>query len=718
MKKKAIEKIPYLKLPRVSRKRAVEHVAVSDVREIDHVPHLIIEVYRNKKECKEIPVCRIVITEKDFGTYFPESGEWVRKKIVRNTWDDYGLIWTDERVGKTVNVMAEGNILHSESDLKRIRKFLKDDTASEEGGWWEAVDWKQRNILLEERNAKESRRRERRKRNLRERQDNTPELPEEEIIEYADVCFFRKEHRLYYKKNGARATIACSNCGEITDGRWKPGQSFESQFERKVEEPRQGAYGTCQRCKVRGKYVPQGKARDTQYESKHLFLGQKYKGSGMVFRYIKTQKEWRVEVALGDKDLEILGAYEKVRCVEMARAYFEPGKKLQKDYRKYDSYSGKNFWDDCNLAGPQNITIRAAQIMPETYENMKGTFLQYSALKEYQGVKGELNPLDYLERYIQTPQIEMLVKLGLTKVVDQLVKCRYGIVADVDANRVDAFLGIRRERTRQLMRHQGEQGILNVMQAEKRLGKKWTEEQVEWLAEIDLSGEITWLSEYMGVQKLLNQVSKYAGCGYGTMCGQAEEKLRQTATTYLDYLNMRKKLGYDMQNTVYLFPKNLGQAHMKMVTEQNKAETERRIEEAERAFPLIRKRYGQLRKRFYFRDEEFMIRPARSAREIVMEGRILHHCVGDDRYLNKHNGGRSVILLLRSREEPKVPYITVEIDPETLRIEQWYGAWDKKPDRERVQGWLDNYVDRLKCGGTAAGQEAGNGMEQRVLVYA
>lgn len=81
---------------------------------------------------------------------------------------------------------------------------------------------------------------------------------------------------------------------------------------------------------------------------------------------------------------------------------------------------------------------------------MKGTMFRYSALQEYAKNVREVNPIEYLERYSQTPQIEVLVKLGLTDVVEKLVKCYYGIVADKNARRPDQFLGIRKERVKQL----------------------------------------------------------------------------------------------------------------------------------------------------------------------------------------------------------------------------------------------------------------------------
>ena len=120
-------------------------------------------------------------------------------------------------------------------------------------------------------------------------------------------------------------------------------------------------------------------------------------------------------------------------------------------------------------------------------------------------------------------------------------------------------------------------------------------------------------------------------------------------------------------------------------------------------YPNIKKQYRKLRKRYFYEDENLLIRPARSAEEIVMEGRLLHHCVGGDNYLGKHDRGATYILMVRKQSDPENPYITVEIDTKIDRIIQWYGTHDKKPDEKNMQRWLDSYITRLKCGALAAG---------------
>ncbi len=730
MKKKAIEKIPFMGLQKLSRKKTVKYIGRTAVKVIGGERHLFLEVYRNIKTEKSVPAARIVMTKKDFGTWTPDDG-WSRCRIVGTTWSREALIWNvdfDKRISRRGGAMEE-NILETEDDLKRIKKFCdgydrKYISQWKDNNWWEYIDDREREIVTDERNRARSRKYERRQQALNERQENTPELSEKKILKYADEKIFKDRHYLYYKKRGSRADVACSKCGGVTTGiRWRPGISYESQFEKTIEEPQSGAYGTCPMCGVRGIYHPQGRAKILYERKDHIFIGQKYKETGMVIRYFDVFKNWKLEQAAGEKGPEMVGAYEKVEATEVARGYFEDGKKMQIDYHKHDPWRGGYFWDDCNLSGMGNINIQKGQIMPETWEEMKGTILQYSAMKTYQqqeeGKGNEINPIDYAERYLRTPQIEMLTKMGLTKVVRELVSCHYGIVEDVNANRVDAFFGIRKQRVKQLIEKEGDANFLKVMQMEKRMEQSWTDEQVEQLVEIGIeSRQIMIAMEHMSIQKLLNHISKYAGCEYGTMCGIAIGRLIATTQTYFDYLEMRRALGYDLNNTVYLFPRNLSAAHAKMIQEHNKTEADRRLQEVAIMYPLIKKNYRRLRKAFYYEDESFLIRPARNAEEIVMEGRILHHCVGGDNYLRKHNEGTTTILFLRTVEEADVPYITVEIDPKSLHILQWYGAHDKKPDKKNMDRWLNAYITRLKCQRDGTLQEAAAEAAMPLLAYA
>lgn len=698
MKKKAIEKIPYFGLKKTSRKKDVKYIGVTAIKIIGNEKHLFLEMYRNQAGMEREPLVRIVLTKKDFGTYWPKKEKWTRQKIEPDSCDGR-VIWAEQSY--TWEQEKKENILQSIADLEKIKKFCTATVYNEER-WWEYIRKHENDIVLTKRRSREHRAYMRRQEALADRITHTKELPEKEILDRADRLYFHDQHYLYYKKHGCWAHIACSKCGGVTDARWKNGISYESQFQRWVEEPREGNYGTCPMCGARGEYKCQGKAKSTHSKVMHVFLGQKYKKTGMVIRYVEVEKKWMLGFVCGEKGPEMYNACEELSGVEIARAYFEPGKKVQRDYHKHSQLTGKDFWDDCNLSGPAYISISDGLIMPETYEEMKGTVFQYSALQEYAQSVRKFNPVDYLERYCQIPQIEVLTKLRLIEVVKMLVKCYCGIIADENASRPDEFLGIRKERVKQLIQKKGDIQFLKVAQMEKRLKQTWTDEQIEHLTETGLDQtRVELATRYMTLQKLLNRIEKYAGCKYRTRCSSASEKIKHIATIYTDYLSMRQNLGYDLSNTVYQQPRDLETAHTKMVMETNKEEQDKHLKEVAEKYPEIRSAYRKLRNRYFYEDDNYVIRPAKSAEEIVMEGRLLHHCVGGANYLSRHNTGQSYILMLRFKQELDIPYITVEIDAQNPRILQWYGDKDKKPDAKNMQAWLDAWLERLKAGALA-----------------
>lgn len=359
MKKKAIEKIPYFGLKETSRKKAVKYIGVTGVKIVGHERHLFLEIYRNKKKLKDTPVVRIVTTKKDFGTYYPEKDTWTREKIeAERGWGR--LIWQQNGDASGWQQIEKESLLQSAEDLERLKKFCKGNVWNE-NRWWEYIYNLQDDIVTTARRNREHKVYMRRQEALADRMAHTKELPEKEILERADRLYFHNQHYLYYKKHGCWAHIACSKCGGVTDARWKSGISYESQFQRWTEEPREGHYGTCPMCGARGEYKCQGKAKGTHDKYIYLFLGQKYKENGMVMRYVEVGKKWTLGFICGDKGPEMYNASEELSGVEIARAYFEPGKKVQIDYHKHNPYMGKDFWDDCNLYGMANIPNHSAE---------------------------------------------------------------------------------------------------------------------------------------------------------------------------------------------------------------------------------------------------------------------------------------------------------------------------------------------------------------------
>lgn len=138
MKKKAIEKIPYLTLPNVSRKKGVEYIGVTACKTVGSERHLFLEVYRNGRREKGIPAVRIVMNKNDLAAYFPETGAWSSGKITPAIWqEEY------EQRHACRDDMEKGNRLYSREDLERLRTFTG-KTVWRDESWWDYIEkWRQ-----------------------------------------------------------------------------------------------------------------------------------------------------------------------------------------------------------------------------------------------------------------------------------------------------------------------------------------------------------------------------------------------------------------------------------------------------------------------------------------------------------------------------------------------------------------------------------------------
>lgn len=682
MKKKEIEKIPFAGGTKAGKKYI--NTISAFIQEIKGERHLFVEVYENSKEKLQVPWIRMVFTEKDWGLYYPEAG----------IWSATGLEEVERRLQYSFLPKANKAFI-TEKEIDQVWSINNHGWMDKKFHSWMDV---LRNLIEDIRRERARKRSANRGLRLEERIRNTPPLPTD-LQEWAERNLFSNEHFLYYKRHGRYADIACSACGHVTTIAIKRGESFESQFETVIDPPTNNKPGICPHCKALGTYKAQGKTKGVYGRGKYCFVAQPYKTNGAVIRYVEVEKIYRLDTMAQERREIMLEAKESYITTEIARTYLEEGKRPQTDYHKYSSYGGE-FWDDCNLYGMNNIQIAAANVYEKSYEWLKDTFLRYSGAKEYSEFEPKYNLIVYLRRYIQWPQMEMFSKMGLYKVTREMLDGYREIVRDQNATRPEDFLGIRKERMRDLAAVEGNTDYLKIWQIERKENLHLSEKETVFLAESEINEkDITEVLKYTTVTKFMHKIENYSGVDIPDslveqLCVHAAGVLKTICNLYVDYLHMRIQRGYDLDNQIYLFPRNLQNAHDQMVLETNKEEFEKRNQEVSRKYPDIRKKYRKLRNRYFFEDEEYLIRPARSAEEIVLEGRFLHHCVGGDNYLDKHNRGVSTILFLRLKKQPEIPYITVEINKN--KIVQWFGIRDTKPDQIAIEKWLKKYIKALK----------------------
>ena len=666
MKTKQIEKVPYLGAKKTGK--GFQYVAVAAVKIIAKEKHLIVEVYKNKKEDLEAPVIRIALNKTGWSNYIPELGVWDKRKI--------------ENMYYSTNLWGKHNekTFISEVDAGKISKWCKDSISWRD--WINKIESFERSIRYAEQSRKEARKREA----LEERNKLINPLSEE-FKQWCREVLFKERNYIYYKRKGNKATFKCSHCGGEYEYKTNVPDTFEGQFHHTGQIPVNGQRGRCEKCDNIGTYKTIGNMKEQHREVIECYTAQKYKETGAVIQAVNIEKIFRRDAP---------ATYE---YTEIVRNYFESGKKIQKDYHLHDGWTKRDFWSYQNIGGFHNITQGKTTVYPGIFEELKGTILEYSGLKEFMYDYATVGVVKYMETYINISQLEMISKLGMTKLVDSLIE--YSGASNeyikVNEGKPEDMLGIRKERIKQLILHKGEPRMLKIMQMEKESKERWSDDELRDVYDLGIERkDIVRAFEFMSIRKLLNRVEKYAGRTIAESWGSDLERMKSLAILYIDYLHMKSRAGYDMNNMIHQFPRNIREAHRAIVDETVKKEEDKRLEDVELKYPDIKKKYRTFYKKYHYEDDTYLIRPARAASEIVLEGRTLHHCVGGESYLSNHNEGKHIILMLRKKENLDMPYITVEIRDK--KINQWYGEYDKKPDRDIIEKWIENYATRLVLG--------------------
>lgn len=176
-----------------------------------------------------------------------------------------------------------------------------------------------------------------------------------------------------------------------------------------------------------------------------------------------------------------------------------------------------------------------------------------------------------------------------------------------------------------------------------------------------------------------------------------------------DYVAMADELGYDLGNETVLMPKELVRRHDDAAAEQRRRmELVKKEEEKEKDEMLrltAKESMDKRRKKYNFDFDGFFVRIAENVEEIVAEGKALEHCVGG--YASRHMNGVTTILFMRKICEPEKPFVTIEMDGNTVRQAHGYqNDRGRKSPRSLYKEFFDTWLAWLKRGSprTEAGE--------------
>lgn len=176
--------------------------------------------------------------------------------------------------------------------------------------------------------------------------------------------------------------------------------------------------------------------------------------------------------------------------------------------------------------------------------------------------------------------------------------------------------------------------------------------------------------------------------------------IQQTLQTWIDYRNILNDLREEVDTTDKAFPYDLFRRHDRMVERQN-AERQKALIEAKKE---KRSAFRKMHQRICWADWEdgdYLIRAAKSTKELVKEGASLHHCVGG--YTEAYLKG-SVIFFLRRAADPEKAFFTLNLDIKTGRILQLRGMANCAPP-EDVRLWAERWRDEIWAKGKKHAQK-------------
>lgn len=324
-------------------------------------------------------------------------------------------------------------------------------------------------------------------------------------------------------------------------------------------------------------------------------------------------------------------------------------------------------------------------------------------------------PIMYLRLYQQHPNVENLLLSGLPMVLDDLLveARRFGDwerenskglprVKDIrwGEARPDRMLGLTKEELRLGREQCWDAFFWRLFVRTKAQGERLTGEDIRRVWTLGDPNTLDLIGQGPVGKSIRYLLKQAVEDPYRYMDNGDEEDdepdepvpgAYADVTTLLDYWQICRALGRNLDDVQVRFPRDLIEAH-DAVTEQ------RRIVEAKKAekslAPRFRIRRRQLAK-YIFEADGLKIIPAGSRAELQNEADTLHHCVWT--YAQRHANGETAIFFIRRTVEPWKPYYTLELDEKKLAVRQNRGLRNCGKT-EAVQAFEDLWISWVRAG--------------------
>ena len=322
---------------------------------------------------------------------------------------------------------------------------------------------------------------------------------------------------------------------------------------------------------------------------------------------------------------------------------------------------------------------------------LKDTFLKYSQYDNQSFVRdlGKDHLYRLLCNYALYPQIEFLVKFGFIDFAGNAVVNNkfYRKILNWKATDALKFFKLNKSEFNEFVKYGGTPDLLLYYKAIKKIDNtakfEYVKNVIDGIGLFDIEKFIEIIkNDKISYKRLNDYITLHKG-KY-----KRDRFTEHTFTLYYDYINMAKKLEYDLQNEVVVFPKNLKKAHDTAVKLYSAVKHEVEVKSMKSLTDKLNKKYS-------YENDTFIIRAPTSMQEIINEGKALRHCVGS--YAERHANSKTVILFLRHKDDPDTPFFTVEMHGKEYR--QIQGFKNSAELTADVKEFFDNFLEHIKTAG-------------------
>lgn len=301
-------------------------------------------------------------------------------------------------------------------------------------------------------------------------------------------------------------------------------------------------------------------------------------------------------------------------------------------------------------------------VYPYTLSDLSRHELKETGLREYALGQKKIDPGKYLYLWKTYPVLEQIVKVGLFQLVDDVLDHRAADAIKRKGRKPTEFLSVDKKEFRRLRDMNGGVKELKWLQLEKSTGKTIGDEEICWMVKEGFEpNDLKFVLDQMSICQIQHYLVKQSE--------KSGDDISHVLQVWNDYLSMAKRLGMDIHDFIIYRTRDLQLRHKEAVLKIEEMKRRIRRRELEEKYVGFQKHLIDLKEKYEFSDGEYQVIAPKSIDDILYEGDTLHHCVNKtDTYFDRIVSKESYILFLREKENPKVPFYTLEVEPDgTIR---------------------------------------------------